>query len=159
MISIMDTPLHFCLALERAHTAMSALIAEDLASVNIRRRDELILRCVSEMDNAVAIAIAQDLGVPRSTISRSLRRLERAGIVELRPGELFDARSIRIALTAEGERVVALLRSYPRHIDAFLLSPRAARDADVAIRLLVEAAERAEGIVALRKKAIPPNDR
>lgn len=158
MISIMDTP-PFWLALERAHTAMSALIAADLASVDIRRRDVPILRCIAEMDNPAAIAIADALGVPRSTISRSRRRLERAGIVALRPGELFDARSIRITLTAEGERVVALLRGDSRHIDAFLLSPRAARDAEVAIRLLEEAAQRAEGIVALWKKALPPNDR
>lgn len=154
----MDTP-PFWLALERAYIAMSALIAEDLASVNIRRGDEPILRCISEMHNPVAIAIARALGVPRSTISRSLRRLERDGIVELRPGELFDARSIRITLTAEGERVASLLRNYGRHIDAFLLSHRAARDADVAIRLLEEAAQRAEGIVALWKEAMPPADR
>jgi DNA-binding MarR family transcriptional regulator len=54
-------------------------------------------------------ALAVDVGVDRSRVSRHASRLEEAGLVRREP-DPADRRSVLLALTDEGERFVAVMR-------------------------------------------------
>jgi len=56
-----------------------------------------------------AAALAQDVGLDRSGVSRHADRLEAAGLISRQP-DPADGRAILLALTEHGERVVAVTR-------------------------------------------------
>jgi DNA-binding MarR family transcriptional regulator len=80
-----------------------------LAHLGIRTTQYSILSRVARQGSARISALAAELAMDRSTMSRNLAPLERMGLLEARP-DPEDGRSRRIGLTAKGSAVLEAAR-------------------------------------------------
>lgn len=90
----------------RVHEARMATLGLDLS-----RTEQRFLRRLNEQGALAVSALADELDVSQPTASRSLRRLEQAGLVT-RGGDATDGRVARYQLTAKGRRVWRRLHGY-----------------------------------------------
>jgi DNA-binding MarR family transcriptional regulator len=100
-----STPCH-CSALRRASRTLTATYDRALAAAEITLPQFSLLRRLERAGPSSLTQLAEVAGLERSTLGRNLRPLEAAGWVESRSSDA-DARERIVALTAEGERVIA----------------------------------------------------
>lgn len=93
-------------SLRRLEAAMAGSLDLDAVCCGVTMAQVHVLLAVEEMGETRVTALAGDLGLDKSTLSRTIESLVRAGLVERRavPG---DRRSQRLSLTARGRRAAA----------------------------------------------------
>ncbi len=107
-----------------------------------------MLRIVGDREKTRPSEIASDLAVPRTTVSAAVKALQNKGLVETSPDET-DGRAITIALTEDGNEVLAaIVRQDMRNATA-MLSALPQRDRPAFLRAM----EKIAG-----KIAQPPKD-
>ena len=95
--------------LRRATRAVSRIYDEALAPSGLRGTQFSLLIALSFFKEAPLLRVAEELGLDRTTLTRNLQPLERAGLVASSPGK--DQRVRLLRLTDAGQR--ALQRAYP----------------------------------------------
>jgi DNA-binding MarR family transcriptional regulator len=110
-----ETPIHAnrplpcaCNALRRGGRALSRLYDEALAETGLKVTQYSLLATLARSGPAPLTALADELVMDRTTLSRNLIPLERAGLVALEPGQ--DRRTRCAHLTEEGRRRLAEAR-------------------------------------------------
>lgn len=76
---------------------------------------EAILGLINRNGHARLLEIAKELGVSHPTVSKSLRKLQREGLVEVQPYR-------SILLTAKGERLASICQKRHKVVLGFLLA-------------------------------------
>jgi DNA-binding MarR family transcriptional regulator len=97
-----------CNALRRGGRALSRLYDEALAETGLKVTQYSLLAALSRSGPAPLTALADELVMDRSTLSRNLLPLERAGLVALEPGR--DRRTRCAHLPEDGRRRLAEAR-------------------------------------------------
>jgi len=87
--------------LARAHRAYAAQL---LRKHGLHPGQELVLLRLYEQDSQTQAALLEAVGLDHSTLSRSLSRMEAAGLVRRSPSA-SDRRAVVLSLTAQGERL------------------------------------------------------
>jgi len=95
--------------LRRATRAVSRIYDEALAPAGLRGTQFSLLIALSFFKEAPLLRVAEELGLDRTTLTRNLQPLERAGLVASSPGK--DQRVRLLRLTDAGQR--NLQRAYP----------------------------------------------
>jgi len=106
----------------------------------------LISHLAESPDSSVK-EIAAALGLSTPTVSVSLRRLERQGLVSRRP-DPKDSRAVQVFLTPRGEEVYEQVRAFRRRLAAEMLGGLEPREREELIRLLGKALAAAENAPA-----------
>jgi DNA-binding MarR family transcriptional regulator len=96
-------------SLRRATRAVSRIYDEALAPAGLRGTQFSLLIALSFFKEAPLLRVAEELGLDRTTLTRNLQPLERAGLVASSPGK--DQRVRLLRLTDSGQRT--LQRAYP----------------------------------------------
>jgi len=96
---------HALFLLARAHRAYAAAL---LRSHGLHPGQELLLMQLFEQDHLTQAALLDAAGLDHSTLSRSLTRMEAAGLVARRPSE-EDRRAVVVSLTPKGNSLRAPL--------------------------------------------------
>ena len=92
-----------CFNLRRANRQMTQAYDQTLAPSNLKTTQFSLLAVLAGAGEGVAIsALAEKLGMDRTTLTRNLAVVERAGFVSLKPGE--DPRTKLVNLTAQGRK-------------------------------------------------------
>ena len=111
-----------CFRVRKLARLMTQRYDRELAAVDINLNQYSILRRASRTPQTVG-ALAREIGMDRTTLSRDLKPLVAAGWIELRSSE-DDARQRLVHITANGKRLLAraqpLWRKAQDHIDASL---------------------------------------
>ena len=111
-----------CFRVRRLARLMTQRYDRELAAVGINLNQYSILRRASRAPQTVG-ALAREIGMDRTTLSRDLKPLVAAGWMELRISE-DDARQRLVHVTANGKRLLAraqpLWRRAQDHIDTSL---------------------------------------
>ncbi len=102
------------LGLRRADRAAMQIYDEALRPCGLRATQFGLLVALRVLAPVSVSALARKAVMDRSTLTRNLAPLERAGLVRTEPGE--DRRVRMVSLTARGQR--ALARAYPSWRDA-----------------------------------------
>jgi len=95
--------------LRRATRAVSRIYDEALGPAGLRGTQFSLLIALSFFKEAPLLRVAEELGLDRTTLTRNLQPLERAGLVASSPGK--DQRVRLLRLTDAGQRT--LQRAYP----------------------------------------------
>ena len=90
-----------CAALRRAARRISNFYDGELAPSGLRATQFAILALVNEMEQASVNAVAEKLGLDRTTAGKNLRPLEKAGLISVTSSK-SDARQHAISLTKTG---------------------------------------------------------
>jgi DNA-binding MarR family transcriptional regulator len=113
------------------------------APVEVTLMQHRVLVLLASQSEQSVSALAEQLGVNASNASRVCDRLERLGLVSRRRSTT-DARSVRVALTAEGMDVLQAVNHYRRNEIRHVLSSlstEVGRDVVEALRSFNEAAD------------------
>lgn len=86
--------------------------------------------------------VAGSLGLAKPTVSVSLRRLERQGLVSRRPHPQ-DQRAVQLSLTAAGQRLYEEVLRFRRRLAAEMLAGLDAAEQEEFLRLLAKALDAA----------------
>lgn len=89
------------LSLVALSRTLHGLIAEQLLTLGLYPGQELILMRLFDRDEQIQTTLQQSIGLDHSTLSRSIRRMEVAGLVTRRPDER-DKRAMVVSLTPAG---------------------------------------------------------
>ena len=89
---------HLIARIARAHWSAAAPL---LARIGLYPGQELLLMRLWETDHQTQTDLANGLRLDASTVTRTVQRLERQGLVSRRPSER-DGRSVVVALTKKG---------------------------------------------------------
>jgi DNA-binding MarR family transcriptional regulator len=95
--------------LRRATRAIARLYDRALAPSGLRETQFSVLTAISLFGEVPLMRLAEELGLDRTTLTRNLQPLERAGMVSSGPGK--DQRVRLLRLTDGGRRAVQ--RAYP----------------------------------------------
>lgn len=104
-------------ALARAGMAHRARAHQLLAEVGLHPGQEFLLRILWREGGATPGELAERLGVEPATVTKSLRRLESAGLVERGP-DPDDGRRVRVTLTAAGRDLESRTREVWDQLEA-----------------------------------------
>ena len=96
-------------SLRRATRTVTRIYDETLAPSGLRGTQFSLLIALSFFKEAPLLRVAEELSLDRTTLTRNLQPLERAGLVASGPGKDQRVRLLRI--TEAGQR--ALQRAYP----------------------------------------------
>lgn len=96
-------------SLRRATRTVGRIYDQTLAPSGLRGTQFSLLIALSFFKEAPLLRVAEELGLDRTTLTRNLQPLERAGLVASSPGK--DQRVRLLRLTDAGQRV--LQRAYP----------------------------------------------
>jgi DNA-binding MarR family transcriptional regulator len=96
-------------SLRRATRTVARIYDESLAPSGLRGTQFSLLIALSFFKEAPLLRVAEELSLDRTTLTRNLQPLERAGLVASGPGK--DQRVRLLRLTEAGQR--ALQRAYP----------------------------------------------
>ena len=94
-----------CSRLRRASRAITQLYDDALAATELRTTQFVLLRTLEARGTTTISALASDLLLDRTALSRNLDPLEARGLVAIAPGR--DARTREAKLTAAGRRSLA----------------------------------------------------
>ncbi|AWS44915.1 MarR family winged helix-turn-helix transcriptional regulator [Streptosporangium sp. 'caverna'] len=108
-------------ALARAHRGVAAGMLRDLG---LHPGQELLLMQLFDQDGQTQSELLDSVGLDHSTVSKSLRRMQEAGLVTRRPNE-HDRRVLNVWLTERGRELrrpietmwAALEEISTRHLD------------------------------------------
>jgi DNA-binding MarR family transcriptional regulator len=90
-----------CNSLRRAARRLTSFYDSELAPSGLRTTQFAILAFVNEMEEVSVNAIAERLGLDRTTAGKNLRPLEQAGLVEVVSAR-HDARQRAVSVTRAG---------------------------------------------------------
>jgi MarR family transcriptional regulator, organic hydroperoxide resistance regulator len=142
-------PLSFSVfALARAHRAYAAQI---LRGMGLHPGQELLLMQLLDRDGQTQSELLDAVGLDHSTVSKSLRRMQEAGLLTRAPAE-HDRRVLRVYLTDKG-------RAMREPLDAMwsrLEQVSVAGLGEDAVRQFVATAEAIERSIASQAAAQPP---
>lgn len=94
-----------CFNLRRAARLVTQAYDQVLAPSKLKATQFTLLAALAPAGKGIAIsALAEKLGMDRTTLTRNLAVVERAGLVSLRPGE--DPRTKLVSLTANGRKAL-----------------------------------------------------
>lgn len=93
-----------CTKLRRASRGVSRIYDDALADIGLNVAQFSLLRNLQRLDRPSISALAEALGLDRSTLGRNLRVVEGMGLVQM--GEGADQRSRQVALTESGEHLL-----------------------------------------------------
>ena len=96
-------------SLRRATRTIARIYDESLAPSGLRGTQFSLLIALSFFREAPLLRVAEELSLDRTTLTRNLQPLERAGLVSSSPGK--DQRVRLLRLTEAGQR--ALQRAFP----------------------------------------------
>jgi DNA-binding MarR family transcriptional regulator len=100
---MLPTPC-LCTKLRRASRGVTRLYDEALADVGLNAAQFSLLRNLQRLGQPSISALAEAMGLDRSTLGRNLRVVEGRGLLQLGGGS--DQRSRQVALTDAGVRVL-----------------------------------------------------
>lgn len=107
--------------LMRAHAVALKAANEMLMETGASPMEAWLLELIPDDGRACASELAEKLGVPVSTVTRTLRRLESHGYMTLTKGHMLDARVLRPTLTGLGIMVRNATAGFETNLDAVLL--------------------------------------
>ena len=127
--------------IRRLHQIHLALFAEECAPFGVTPVQFSIMTAAAAQPGLEQVALAQEVGVDRTTLTNVVTRLERRGLVARHAAE-SDRRIKRVSLTADGRALLARMtgaaeRAHARTVAALPPADRAAFLA--ALRHLVSA--------------------
>lgn len=93
-----------CTKLRRASRGVTRIYEEALADVGLNAAQFSLLRNLQRLGQPSISALAEAMGLDRSTLGRNLRVVESRGLLQLSGGS--DQRSRQVALTDAGVRVL-----------------------------------------------------
>lgn len=93
-----------CTKLRRASRGVTRIYDEALADVGLNAAQFSLLRNLQRLGQPSISALAEAMGLDRSTLGRNLRVVEGRGLLQLSGGS--DQRSRQVALTDAGVRVL-----------------------------------------------------
>lgn len=93
-----------CTKLRRASRGVTRIYDEALADVGLNAAQFSLLRYLQRLGQPSISALAEAMGLDRSTLGRNLRVVEGRGLLQLGGGS--DQRSRQVALTDAGARVL-----------------------------------------------------
>jgi DNA-binding MarR family transcriptional regulator len=93
-----------CTKLRRASRGVTRIYDDALAEVGLNAAQFSLLRYLQRLGQPSISALAEAMGLDRSTLGRNLRVVEGRGLLQLGGGA--DQRSRQVALTAAGVRVL-----------------------------------------------------
>ncbi|WP_046247206.1 MarR family winged helix-turn-helix transcriptional regulator [Hymenobacter terrenus] len=96
-----------CLSLRQAARHVSQFYDQQLAPFGLTLNQYTILVRLAVLGAAPITAVAQDLVMDRTTLTRNLKPLQAAGLLTQKPSD-SDRRSQYLSLTSRGEHVFAL---------------------------------------------------
>ncbi|THV25904.1 MarR family winged helix-turn-helix transcriptional regulator [Glycomyces paridis] len=117
---VCDTPEHVGAvghALFRVARAHRVAAARLLREIGLYPGQEIMLGHLAEHGDARQSRLVAELGLDASTVTKSLQRLERQGLVERRP-DPGDRRVSVVALTAQGRDLQDRIEDSWRRLDA-----------------------------------------
>ncbi len=103
------SPFRILSPIHQANRQASLHIDALLADLSVTAQEGQLLAFVSARDGVPVTAIVRLLGVPKSTVTSLLQRLEGAGLIH-RGDNPDDARSALLFTTAKGQRIGAAAR-------------------------------------------------
>ena len=116
--------------IRRLHQIHLALFAEECAPFGVTPVQFSIMTVAGAQPGLEQVALAQEIGVDRTTLTNVLTRLERRGLIA-RAAVASDRRVKRVTLTEDGRAVLdrmqgAAERAHARTIEALAPAERAA---------------------------------
>lgn len=108
--------------LMRAHAIALRTAREMLMETGVSPLEAWLLEVIPDDGRACASEMAQGIGVPTSTVTRALRRMEGYGYLTLTKGFFFDARVLRATLTPLGATIRRQACGFERDLDGVLLT-------------------------------------
>jgi DNA-binding MarR family transcriptional regulator len=119
---------NLCWLLARASHSLTGQLTEGLADLGMSPRSHCVLATAMTGDYTQT-ALAQAVGLDKTTMVVTLDELEAAGLAERRPAE-GDRRARIVAVTKAGERKVAQAKQIVADIQADVLASLPARERD-----------------------------
>lgn len=101
--------------------ALRALVGLKLAKLGLASGQDRLLIALADNESLSVSALAAELNVRPSTVSKMMDRLTARGYTQRQP-DVADARRINVELTPEGQRICHRLRTLWNDIDADLTS-------------------------------------
>ncbi|HEN8799428.1 winged helix-turn-helix transcriptional regulator [Pseudomonas sp. CM25] len=123
-----------CTHLRRAARGVSRHYDEALADFGVNVAQFSLLRHLQRLDRPSITALAEAMGLERSTLGRNLRVLEAEGLVALADGD--DQRNRVVLLTEAGMRLLHAARPAWEQAQASLVERLGAGQRDELVRLL-----------------------
>lgn len=130
-MDLFDQPGHL---LRRAHQIASGVF-DDLVGPSVTPAQYAILRMVHEQPGIDQVSLARGIGLDTSTTALTAARLEGRGMLQRSVSE-SDRRLLRLALTAEGEALLASTVGGVHDMREKLLSSLAPEEREVFMELL-----------------------
>lgn len=131
----------------RVHAIAQKEAVDLLFECGVSPFEQWLLESIPDDGRACASALAEELAVPTSTVTRALRRMEQHGYLVLTKGHFYDARVLRAKLTELGIMVRNNAIGFERDLDIQLLDglPRNALAGLLQGLLHIERRARVEG--------------
>lgn len=112
-----------------------ARFEEDMRAHRLHPRQFLLMLVLRDEGTMSQQAVGQRLGMDRTTTMQAALALAEAGLVD-REDDPDDRRVYRLALTAEGRRLVATLEGRIKRVETELLAPLGSKERDAFARHL-----------------------
>lgn len=146
-----QTPLSTAIyQLARAHKAFAASMLRELG---LYPNQELLLLELADVDRRSQSQLVKALMLDHSTVAKSLRRLEAAGLVARAPSAA-DRRAVDVSLTDKGQALVEQIRAVWAQLEATATDALERDDIDMVIERMHAIRRRVESEMAAR--GIPP---
>lgn len=146
-----QTPLSTAIyQLARAHKAFAASMLRELG---LYPNQELLLLELADVDRRSQSQLVKALMLDHSTVAKSLRRLEAAGLVAREPSAA-DRRAVDVSLTDKGQALVEQIRAVWAQLEATATDALERDDIDMVIERMHAIRRRVESEMAAR--GIPP---
>jgi len=123
-----------CATIRRASRAVTQLYDMWLREYGIEGPQFALLTLLERVGAANQTTMGQRLDLDKTTLSRNLKLLKQRGWIDVAPGT--DARERRVALTADGRRLLAAARPAWRKAQSHLRSALNEHDWDTMLRVL-----------------------
>ncbi len=117
--------------LARAHRARAAGM---LRAMDLHPGQELLLMQLFDRDGQTQSELLDSVGLDHSTISKSLRRMQEAGLLTRTPAE-YDRRVMVVSLTDRGRAMKAPITAMWQSLEADSVQGLSAREIDAFIRI------------------------
>ncbi|MCA2212580.1 MarR family winged helix-turn-helix transcriptional regulator [Jidongwangia harbinensis] len=134
-------PAPLTLSLLALSRTLHGLVAEQLLTLDLYPGQELILMRLFDRDDQIQTTLQQSIGLDHSTLSRSIRRMEDAGLVSRRPDER-DKRAMIVSLTPAGRTLQPRLAEIWEQLEALTVSTLG-QDGEDGLLAALETLERA----------------
>lgn len=122
---------------------MAQLLAERIAPYGVVPGQFAQLLALYEQDGQTAAELCQAVRIEPGTMTKTVQRMERDGLVERRP-DPADGRAMRIHLTAKARRLQPRLAAAGREVNAIVLGALSERGTAGFLRTLQQLVANAE---------------